>query len=145
MLSRGVRLENRSGPSFPVLLELNSRSQIGNPRYHKSEAMSLSKRSMASDHNPQLPRLLSQNNISLARVRKDSLHALAEKSLRIPFSGTTARVYLREQAKAMRELVFRESPGRTPFNLCFEGWAIALDTTFVHSCAVVGVLIHVSL
>ena len=91
-------------------------------RYHRSEAILLSKRPVGNDYNPQLPRLLSQNNISLVRVRKDSLHALAKKSLRIPFSDTTARVYLREQARVMREMVFRESPRRTPFNLCFDGW-----------------------
>ena len=87
----------------------------GHPdRCHKSEVMPPSKRPMASDYNPQLPRLLSQSNISVVGVHNDSLHALAKKSLRIPLSDTTARVHL-------REMIFRESSRRVPSNLCLDG------------------------
>ena len=91
-------------------------------RCHNVEATSLVKHSTQKNYNPQLPRLLSQNNISLFKVRSDSMHEFANKSLKIPFSDTTARSYLREHAKLMREMVFRQSTKKTPFNLCFDGW-----------------------
>lgn len=114
-------------------------------RCHNVEATSLVKHSTQKNYNPQLPRLLSQNNISLFKVRSDSMHEFANKSLKIPFSDTTARSYLREHAKLMREMVFRQSTKKLHLIYVSMDGQILLDVIFMHLYTVARVLTHVSL